>query len=61
MTIYTCKGKGGRYEFISFSKGAGKSKGERCVVYQDLDSGEKYHRTLEDFNERMEEIDTEDE
>jgi len=61
VTIYTCKGKGGKYEFIALSRGAGTSKGETCVLYQDVESGEKFHRKLEDFNERMEEIDTEDE
>lgn len=59
MTTYTCEGKGGRYEVIALSKGAGLSKGENIVVYKCKNTEKIYHRTLTDFNNRMIEIDEE--
>lgn len=54
--IYTCIGKGGLYEFVAKTTGAGTSKGEQFIVYRDIETGSCYHRTVEDFYERMEEV-----
>lgn len=53
---YTCKGKGGEYIIVGRSTGAGKSRGENIVVYQDVNSEQLFHRTIQDFKERMEVI-----
>ena len=56
--IYTCKGKGGRYMLFGDLIDAGTSRSEqKDVVYRDIDSGQWFRRTVEDFNERMEKID----
>lgn len=54
MATYTCIGKGGRYEVVAVSIGAGKSRGETIVVYEDIESGDCFHRSMDDFRERME-------
>jgi hypothetical protein len=51
--IYECIGKGGRYRVLSMTVGAGTCKGQHLIVYQCIDDGECYHRTLDDFKERM--------
>ena len=56
MKVYTSKSKGGQYELLGVSKGAGKLKGERRVVYRCMDSGHIYHRIHEDFHDRMLEV-----
>ncbi len=50
---YTCEGKGGLYEVVGVTTGAGLSKGESVVVYRDVASGRLYHRTPSDFDNRM--------
>lgn len=52
--IYTCKGKGGRYELLGHSAGAGSRAMEQIAIYRDVSTGVTYHRTLLDFQERME-------
>ena len=53
--LYTCIGKGGEYRYLGTAIGAGDSRGELIEVYQD-ESGQLYHRTPEDFMERMEPV-----
>ena len=50
--LYTCIGKGGEYHYLGTAIGAGDSRGELVEVYQD-ENGQLYHRTPEDFMERM--------
>lgn len=52
--IYSCIGKGGRYELLGSSIGAGKRAGELLVIYRDTESGQLYHREMVDFAIRME-------
>lgn len=40
-------------EIIPLSIGAGDSRGMSLVVYQDVDTGKVFHRTPENFRERM--------
>lgn len=51
---YTCKGKGGRYEILGLATGAGLTRGEDRLVYQDVSTGRLFLRTEADFSERME-------
>lgn len=51
--LYTCIDKGGRYELLGSSSGAGGCRREGRVVYRCLDTGQLYHRTDEDFAGRM--------
>lgn len=51
--IYECIGKGRRYSVLTTTTGAGTSRGESLVIYQCVEDGECYHRTIEDFSERM--------
>lgn len=51
--LYTCIDKGGRYELLGSSSGAGGCRLEGRVVYRCLDTGQLYHRTDEDFAGRM--------
>lgn len=60
MSLYTVKGKGGRYEVLCISKPAGALKTSvnvELVTYRDVDSKEVYTRLGHDFAERMELID----
>ena len=57
MAIYECIGKDGRYRILAKTIGAGKSRGEYLIVYQCIEDGECYHRTVEDFKDRMRAID----
>lgn len=52
--IYTCKGKGGRYEYLGSTTGAGKSRGQAVEVYRDTETGRLFHRDQDDFRDRME-------
>lgn len=58
--FYTCEGKGGIYRILGNARGAGESRetGE-IIVYQDVadDSMTPFFRTVENFRERMVEID----
>lgn len=54
--IYTCIGKGGRYELLGSSIGAGKRAGELLVIYRNTESGQLYHREMADFAIRMQQI-----
>lgn len=56
MKLYTSVSSGGKYELLGRSKGAGELRGEVLVVYRCVNTGQIYHRTCEDFEERMEEI-----
>lgn len=51
--LYTCEGRGGEYELLGESIGAGTSNGQRVMVYYDTLSGQLYHRTTENFERRM--------
>lgn len=51
--LYTCVGKGGEYELLGRSLGAGERRLDRVVVYRDNETGLLYHRTLDDFDARM--------
>lgn len=56
-TLYTCRGKGGTYEYIGIAKGAGtKRQGEHLHVYRDAQSGLLFYRTDGDFTKRMVEL-----
>lgn len=51
--VYTCEGKGGSYNCFGIAQGAGKSKGQRVVIYADTETKQLYFRTEDDFEERM--------
>lgn len=52
--FYTCDGKGGTYELLGSSKGAGTRRGtEPLMVYRDTQDGQLYNRTDEDFAARL--------
>lgn len=51
--LYTCIGKGGTYELIGKSQGAGELKHQQLVVYRSAETGLLYHRTPDDFHARM--------
>lgn len=46
------------YRTVNTSTGAGTKSGEMLLIYEDMTTGEFYHRTLEDFNTRMEQFST---
>jgi len=54
--LYTCIGKGGRYEILGLATGAGLSRGEDRLIYRDVSTGRLFLRTEKDFTERMERI-----
>lgn len=54
MSLYTCIGKGGKYELLGLSFGAGACRNESRMVYRDVATGLLYHRTAEEFEARME-------
>lgn len=54
--LFTCAGKGGEYELIGESAGAGHSRGETIRVYRDTSTGHLFHRMPEDFENRMEKL-----
>lgn len=49
------KTKGGDYKIVGLSAGAGISRAEQRVIYQDA-AGRLYHRTTYDFVTQMERI-----
>jgi hypothetical protein len=52
--LYTCDGKGGEYELVGASKGAGTLRDTApLTVYRDTKDGQLYHRHTPDFNSRM--------
>lgn len=53
VPLYTCSGKGGEYELIGQSAGAGTRRGETLKVYRDTHNGLLFHRTPEEFDARM--------
>lgn len=63
LSFYTCIGKGGIYRVKDRAKGAGTSKETgSIVIYEDIDDpfSTLYYRTVEDFNNRMQEISLDD-
>ena len=54
--LYTCTGKGGVYEHIGLSAGAGMARGEQRQVYRCTTTGLVFHRECMDFKERMERL-----
>jgi len=55
--LYTCKGKGGRYQPVETAKAAGvlrKDSPSHLVIYYDIDTNQLYVRTEQDFLDRME-------
>ena len=58
--LFTCIDKGGRYELLGSSTGAGSCRREGRVVYRCLDTGQLYHRTDEDFAARMTPLESEE-
>jgi hypothetical protein len=55
-TLFTCIGKGGKYEDLGVAIGAGTSKGDLVQVYRDTTTGQLFFREPEDFIDRMEVI-----
>lgn len=53
---YTCVSKGGTYEIVGTSSGAGPLKGLHLIVYRDVVTGKLYHREPENFAVRMKAI-----
>jgi hypothetical protein len=54
VQVFTCIGKGGEYEVIGYSNGAGPKRGESIVVYYDVTKPDiLYHRSADDFKVRM--------
>jgi len=41
------------YRVLGIAKGAGRSRGENRVIYQDTESGQIYHRREAEFKEKM--------
>lgn len=50
---YTSVSKGGEFEIVGTSSGAGQRKGDVVIVYRDTETGQMLHREPEDFNMRM--------
>lgn len=50
----TCKGKGGVYELLGTAKGSGPLHGQQLQVYRDVNDGQIYYRSLDDWEARME-------
>lgn len=53
---YTSVSKGGEFEVVGTSSGAGQRKGDVVIVYRNVDTGQMLHREPEDFNMRMKPI-----
>ncbi|WP_455233485.1 hypothetical protein [Geopseudomonas aromaticivorans] len=53
LARYASEEKGGEYLLLGQSKGAGPRRGERLMVYRSCANQELYHRTPENFGERM--------
>jgi hypothetical protein len=54
--LFTCVGKGGRYEFVGVAFGAGTSRNKSVLLYRDVENGTMYFRTPDDFQKRMQRI-----
>lgn len=55
---YTCIGKGGEYELLGESHGAGDDlRGTFQMIYRDVATGQLYNRNRESFAERMKLLD----
>lgn len=50
---YTSVSKGGEFELVGTSSGAGQRKGDVVIVYRNTESGKLLHREPEDFAMRM--------
>lgn len=53
---YTSVSKGGEFEVVGTSSGAGQRKGDVVIVYRNVDTGQILHREPEDFAMRMKPI-----
>lgn len=53
---YECIGKGGKYDVIGVSRGAGTSRHQLHVIYKCVDTGLIFHRDYKDFSARMRSI-----
>lgn len=53
---YTSVSKGGEFEIVGTSSGAGQRKGDVVIVYRNVDTGHIQHREPEDFAMRMKPI-----
>lgn len=50
---YTSVSKGGEFEIVGTSSGAGQRKGDVVIVYRNVETGQVLHREPEDFAMRM--------
>lgn len=50
---YTSVSKGGEFELVGTSSGAGQRKGDVVIVYRNVETGQILHREPEDFAMRM--------
>lgn len=53
---YTSVSKGGEFEIVGTSSGAGQRKGDVVIVYRNVETGQFLHREPEDFAMRMKPI-----
>lgn len=53
---YTSVSKGGEFEIVGTSSGAGQRKGDVVIVYRNVETGQILHREPEDFAMRMKPI-----
>lgn len=53
---YTSVSKGGEFEVVGTSSGAGQRKGDVVIVYRNVETGQILHREPEDFAMRMKPI-----
>lgn len=53
---YTSVSKGGEFEIVGTSSGAGQRKGDVVIVYRNVETGQIHHREPEDFAMRMKPI-----
>ena len=50
---YTSVSKGGEFDIVGTSSGAGQRKGDVVIVYRNVETGQILHREPEDFAMRM--------
>lgn len=50
---YTSVSKGGEFEIVGTSSGAGQRKGDVVIVFRNVETGQILHREPEDFAMRM--------
>lgn len=53
---YTSVSKGGEFEIVGTSSGAGQRKGDVVIVFRNVETGQILHREPEDFAMRMKPI-----